>query len=154
MAESEPVDDQQTQETDAGAPEGRIAELEAEASHLRENLQERDASIEHLTSRLEERQSALSRLEEQAAAAVARYRDALLASAPEVPQEMVAGQTVEEIDDSMAQARQMVERVRSRMETQTAAQRIPSGAPPRSAPDVSSLSPAAKIAYGLRRSEG
>ena len=125
--------------TSAEALDQRVAELEAEATQLRAALEERDI--------------AMSRLQGQATSAVAKYRDALLSASSEVPQELVAGQTIEEIDTSMAQARQMVERIRNQIEAQTASERVPSGVPLRSAPALSSLSPAAKIAYGLTRNE-
>ncbi len=126
-------------EVDAETLDQRVVELEAEATQLRAALEERDIDM--------------SRLQGQATSAVAKYREALLLASPEVPQELVTGQTIEEIDTSMAQARQMVERIRNQIEAQTASERVPSGAPLRSAPDLSSLSPAAKIAYGLTRNE-
>jgi len=78
-----------------------------------------------------------------------KYRDLLLASAPEIPAELVSGDTVEEVDASFAAARGVVEEVRRRMEAQANAERVPAGAPPRTAPDLSGLSPAEKIAFAL-----
>ena len=49
--------------------------------------------------------------------------------------------------------RSMVERIRSHIEAQLAEQRVPTGAPIRSAPDLSALSPQEKIAYALARQE-
>ncbi len=43
----------------------------------------------------------------------------------------------------------MVGRVRSHIESQAQAVRVPAGAPPRSAPDLGALSPEQKIRYGL-----
>ncbi len=135
------------------SPDPRIVELEAQVGQLSGSLEEREASIQKLTSDLEERGSVVSRLQEQLASAVDKYRDALLSSAPEVPQELVQGQTIGELDVSMAQARQMVERIRNQIEAQAASERVPAGAPLRSGPDVSALSPAEKIAYALGRSQ-
>ena len=85
------------------------------------------------------------------AQAVGKYRTRLLAESPEVPEELVRGDTPEEVDASFAAARQVVERIKQRLETQTSAERVPAGAPARGLPDLSSLSPAEKIAYGLAR---
>jgi hypothetical protein len=115
---------------------------------------------------LEQLQAQLTRLETQRAAyetqvvtlkgnlaqAVGKYRTKLLAESPEVPEELVKGDTPEEVDASFAAARQVVERIKQRLETQTSAERVPAGAPARGLPDLSSLSPAEKIAYGLARS--
>ena len=92
-------------------------------------------------------------LRHQLTSATARYREALLTAAPEVPAELVTGATPEEVEASLAQARGMVERIRSNLEAQLAEQRVPAGAPIRSAPDVSALSSREKIAYALTRQD-
>ena len=61
--------------------------------------------------------------------------------------------TPEEVEASLAQARQIVERIRTHIESQLAEQRVPTGAPIRSAQDLSSLSPQEKIAYALSQQE-
>ena len=93
-------------------------------------------------------------LRHQLTSATARYREALLTAAPEVPAELVTGATPEEVEASLAQARGMVERIRSNLGAQLAEQRVPTGAPIRSAPDVSALSARDKIAYALTRQDG
>jgi chromosome segregation ATPase len=113
----------------------RIAALEEELANLRALLRERD--------------EALASMRERLALALGKYRSLLLASAPEVPEELVQGETVEELDESLARARQMVERIRSRIEAKLARERVPPGAPLRSAPDLSTLTPREKILYGL-----
>jgi hypothetical protein len=114
---------------------------------------------------LEQLQAQLTQLEVQRAAyetqvvtlkgnlaqAVGKYRTRLLSESPEVPEELVRGDTPEEVDASFAAARQVVERIKQKLETQTSAERVPAGAPARGLPDLSSLSPAEKIAYGLAR---
>ena len=99
----------------------------------------------------DQRQEELAALKEQLALAVAKYRGALLASAPELPEEMVAGNTIEEVEASLARARGVVERVRKQLEARAQAQRVPAGAPPRTPPDLSALSPGEKIAYALNK---
>ena len=81
--------------------------------------------------------------------AVSKYRSKLLEESPEVPQELVNGDTVEEVDVSFEAACKVVRRIRERLETETGAERIPAGAPARGLPDMSTLSPTEKIAYGL-----
>ena len=90
-------------------------------------------------------------LRAQLAHAARRYRELLLAGAPEVPAELVTGATIEEVDVSFAAARGVVAEVRRRIEEQAGAEHVPAGAPPRAAPDLSGLSPAEKIAYALSR---
>jgi chromosome segregation ATPase len=125
---------------------------------LEETLSQRDARIGDVEAALEQRESALREREEefeevgaQLAQAVAVYRTSLLAAEPEIPEEMVQGSTVEEIEESLARARQMVEQVRTQLEAQASQERVPFGAPMRSAPDLSGLSPQEKILLGLSR---
>ena len=121
------------------APAPATAELETELAEARAIVEQRDAEVETLRHQL--------------ASATARYREALLASAPEVPAELVTGATPEEVEASLAQAKGMVERIRSHIEAQLAEQRVPTGSPIRSAPDLSALSPTEKIAYALAQKE-
>ena len=114
---------------------------------------ELEAALAEVRTTLEERETELQTLRHQPTSATARYREALLAAAPEVPEELVSGATPEEVEASLAQARQMVERIRSHIEAQLAEQRVPTGAPIRSAPDLSNLSPQEKIAYALTQQE-
>lgn len=94
-------------------------------------------------------------LQSRLASATARYREALLATAPEIPEELVVGESPEEVEASLAGARQMVERVRGRIESQIADERVPSGAPVRGAQEFSGMSSREKIAYALtQRSQG
>ncbi len=90
-------------------------------------------------------------LRDRLALAVGKYRVAVLARFPEVPQELVSGDSVEAVDVSLAAARGVVDRVRAQLEARAAAERVPAGAPPRSLADVASLSPGEKIAYALSR---
>ena len=116
-------------------------DVQAELAGLRSALEQRDLEIQSLQSRL--------------ASATARYREALLAAAPEIPEELVVGESPEEVDASLAGARQMVERVRGRIESQIAGERVPSGAPVRGAQEFSGMSSREKIAHALtQRAQG
>ena len=118
-------------------PERRVQELEAE--------------VQRIHSTLEEREQELSSLREQVDSAATRYRAVLLASAPEVPEELVQGKTIDELDTSLASARIIVEKIAQKLESQEPSDRVPAGAPPRRPPDLSALSPQEKILYGLQR---
>ena len=136
-----------TQPTQPLAP--TAVDLEPALAEARSALQERDASLAEVRGILAQRDVELQTLRHQLASATARYRQALLAAAPEIPEELVAGNTPEEVEASLGRARQMVERIRSRIEAQIAEQRVPTGSPIRSTPDISGLSAQEKIAYAL-----
>jgi hypothetical protein len=114
-------------------------------------LFELEQALAETHARLKEREAALEATHLQLQSTVARYRQALLSTSPEVPEELVQGDTVEELDASLATARKMVEKVRRQLEARAQEPRMPAGAPPRSLRDFSLLSPFEKIARGLGR---
>jgi len=88
-------------------------------------------------------------LEAQLAEAAALYRDLALAAHPEVPAEMVAGVTPQEVAAALVTATATVAQVRQRLAAQAATERVPAGAPARRGVDPASLTARDKIAYGL-----
>ena len=140
-----PVDDQQ----DGRAEGPTLVELEAELAARSERL---DALEEHAAS-----------LERELASTVSRYRLSLLDTAPDVPGELVVGDSAEELESSLANAKAIVAQVRARIMDsidvgqrnsgeESAAPRMPAGAPPRYLADsATGLTPRDKIALGLER---
>jgi hypothetical protein len=138
-------------------PEGPEA-LRAELEAARKSLEEQTARAATLERALEESQQVLQEtqrkgevLQAELASTLGRYRDALLAAAPDVPPELVQGETVAALEEGVAQAKALVERVRRQVEAQVSRERVPPGAPTRSRADLSGLSPQEKILLGLRQ---
>jgi len=143
------------------------ADREARAAHLEETLAQLQEQQSQLSASLGETQSQLAARDEELAAlrqeveglraslkaAASKYRDALLASQPEVPPDLVTGETVEEVDQQLEAALRMVAQLRGHLESQAQALRVPTGAPARRAPDLSALSPTEKIVHGLSQQQ-
>ena len=104
--------------------------------------------IRDLERTLAEREQEVASLQQQMASAVVRYRTVVLAGSG-IPEEMVRGGTVEEIDDAVARATALVEKIRKQVEDRVKTERVPAGAPVRQSPDMSALSSSEKIAYAL-----
>ncbi len=127
-------------------------------------LEERDDRIEQLESLLTQardemtsRQEAMDEaLAEAAALREARQEalfgchDALRLAHPELPPDLIHGNTMEELAASVESARALVEQVRAALEAEKPAVRIPAGAPVDSGPDLSGLSSRDKIAAGIQ----
>lgn len=137
-------------------PEETLAELaaiaaaEAEAAEAAAVTTDSDRGQAHrdLESRFE------AQLESERAArraAVARYREAVLASEPELPPELVRGDSLEELDASLDAARRAVAQIRERLMVESEQRGFPAGSPERRGPTTEGLSAAEKIAYGLER---
>jgi hypothetical protein len=90
--------------------------------------------------------------EAQGREAAIRYREVALAREPDLPADLVSGESVPEVEASLERARQTVAQVRQHLDQQAQTLRVPTGAPARSEPDFSELSAAEKIRLGLRRS--
>jgi hypothetical protein len=85
---------------------------------------------------------------EAATRLLARLRDALLASEPDIEPSLVAGNTLEELEGSFAAARELIQKVRNAVRQESAAA-VPAGAPGRLT--VIPESPFEKIRSGLSR---
>ena len=135
--------------TEIAALKEAVATLEADLDAARAAQQ--SASSEALDLR-----ASLEAAHAQSRDAVMKYREARLAAAPEVPPELVPDSgDISEIDRGMETALQLVSHIRERAQQDalesSATTRVPAGAPPRRAPDLSSLSASEKIHMGLER---
>ncbi|MDE2860323.1 MAG: hypothetical protein OYI31_03135 [Chloroflexota bacterium] len=162
---------EQPEETPGGDTNGtaalaaRIAELEAGLSDREQMLARLNGTLEQRDARIAELEAAVSVMERtagereqqaegvraQLSQALEAYRASILEAEPGLPENLVAGYTIEELRASRDRAREIVERVRGRLEEQALMERTPSGAPARSDVDVSALSPEEKIRLGLSR---
>jgi uncharacterized coiled-coil protein SlyX len=141
------------EELETGA---RIAELEQLIAGKERELALKDSRISELEQALADRDSqiaafeqSLSEVESGLSKAVASYRALVVQANPAVPEEMISGDTIEEIDDSLANARVLIDRVRQELEVEIAAAKIPAGSPLRTPLDFSALSPKEKIQYAI-----
>ncbi len=125
------------------------ADAEAGSAALRERLEATTAAAEQEAAGLR------AQIEESAqreSIALARYRELVVRGEPAVPAELITGDSIEAIDASLEAARATVGRIRAQLEAQARTARVPAGAPPRSGPDLSAMTPEQKIRYGLSQS--
>ena len=156
MAKDNNRNQDQDQKPDGGDIEARLAESEAglaeknsRVSELEQALAERDKRIADLKQSLDGLETQLTGLKDGRSQAIASYRELVIRSSPDLPEELITGDSVEEIDKSLASARVLIDRVRQRLETEIAGARIPAGSPLRTAADLSALSPQEKIQYAI-----
>ena len=83
-----------------------------------------------------------------------RYKKAVLAAHPEIPEELISGNTITEIDSSLGKAITIVSKVQQNIQTKNKQMPVPAGAPPRGEPDLSGLSPHEKIIHGINQNKG
>lgn len=122
--------------------EDRTAELEETVTAL----QEKTAALERS---LAEREQQLADTARDLSLAVVSYTAQVISANPQIPPELITGQTVAAVDSSVQTARALVNKVREGLETEIKTARIPAGAPLRTSADLSALSPREKIRHGI-----
>lgn len=117
----------QTSQDEGGhlVPESRVRDLQSTADKLR-------ALNSQFTKDFKE--------------AVAKHRELLLNANPMVPEDLVHGETIKELEDSVANATKLVEEIKSKV---AEAETVPAGAPARGGPDWASMSTDDKVKFGL-----
>jgi DNA repair exonuclease SbcCD ATPase subunit len=136
-------------QTTAADREARAAHLEDTLAQTKAELASRDAELAALRDNLSAARSEADELRGGLRSAAEKYRQAVLASRAEVPPDLVSGETVEEVDRQLEAALRMVAQLKSHLESQAQAQRVPPGAPARRGLDTAALTPTEKIGYGL-----
>ena len=124
----------------SGAPEtpedtGRLAALKTALNEARQSLDARAGDCDRLKAALDD--------------AVSAYRKLAVSASPLYSEDIISGSSVEEIDASIKKVNGLVKKMRSSLEAELKDLTIPAGAPERSAPDLSGLSPREKIKQGL-----
>ena len=141
----------------------QLRDVLAEEEQTRAEMAERDDRIEELESllgaardQLESRKGDLDNafaetaaLQEEKEKAMCGYRDALRLAHPEIPPDLIRGETVEELSASVESAQALVQKVRTALQSEKDAARVPAGAPVGSGPDLTGLSAREKIAAGV-----
>jgi len=150
-------------EARAATLQERLTDSEAELTRLREaedvagsRIAEAESASESARQELEQTQADLETSRVQLREATVKYRATRLASAPEVPEELVPeSDSLEQIERDFESAQRVVGELRQKIEDDAEAEkrsaRVPPGSPTRRAPDVSSLSPTEKISLGLQQ---
>ena len=129
------------------AAEASLAEKDARIAELEASLSEVKTGSESLTAEL-------AQVKEAHGQAVAKYLGAVRLANPAIPQDIIAGDTIEDVDASLTKATTIAESVKSSLEARARETRVPAGAPPRSEISVEGLTPREKIAAGIQQKGG
>jgi hypothetical protein len=126
-----------------------------------EAIAEKDAKLAELETALSEAKKSseasaadLTAVKEASNRAVARYLAMVKALNPAIPENMIVGGTIEEIDLSIERGKAMVASVKKAMEAEASAAKVPAGAPTRTTIPLEGMSPKEKIAYGIQQKGG
>ena len=122
---------------------------EAKVTALEQVIATRDSDIVTLKQTASESDVIASEAKQSLANAVSAYKKAAAQANPAIPAEIITGDTIEAVDQSLESAKALVDQVRQSLAAETAAGKVPAGAPARTPPDLSALSPREKIQYAV-----
>ena len=112
---------------------------------------EKDAALVDVKKVLDTQASDFAALKTTHEAAVTAYKKLAVSSNSLFSAELITGNTIAEIDASMHSITDLAGLVRSKIEADIKSVSVPAGAPERSGPDTSGLSPREKIKQGLEK---
>ena len=127
----------------------KITELESLVAQKGEELTEANSRITELEQAASESVEKFKAISDSLAEALASYKAMVVQANPEVPEELISGDSIESVNESLGKAKAMISQVRQGLEAEIQAAKIPVGAPQRTPPDLSALSPREKIQYGI-----
>jgi len=135
----------------AAANGSRIAALETELSEVKTEAQ---TLSEAKGKELEASAAELAQVTETRDQAVTKYLNMAKALNPSIPEGIIGGGSIAEIDQSVDKGKAIVEAVKKAMEAEAAQARVPPGAPTRSGAPTEGMSPKEKIAYAIQQKGG
>ncbi len=114
-----------------------------------QELTGKDSEVTALKQAVAEAEKRLTDVNDALAKAVASYKALVVESSPGVLAELITGDNVDEVDESLKNAKILIDRVRQEIEEETSKTKVPAGAPQRAPLDMSALSPREKIQYAI-----
>jgi len=122
---------------------------EAAIASLEQALTSKDGEIAALKQSLEEAKQESVEVAKELSQAVTAYKELTAQANPGLVAEMIQGETIEEINESVKSAKALVERIKQEVGAENARARVPAGAPQRTPLDLSGLTPREKIRYAM-----
>ncbi|MDD5190480.1 MAG: hypothetical protein PHE50_05495 [Dehalococcoidales bacterium] len=123
--------------------------METRIKELERLVTEREAEINGLKNTNEELRGKLVASQEETVAVVKGYRVLLTSIHPEITPEMISGESIGALNESLGKAQSLMMKVKQTVLKELAQTRIPAGAPGRQPADITGLSPREKINYGI-----
>ena len=147
----DPEEPQETAESDSllAQKTEELARANARLEELEEAIAGRDGEIVGLKQDRDELEDRLSAVSSSLNEAVASYKTMVVRANPELIEDLISGDTIDSVNESLDRAKALVSRVRQGVEAEISLARVPAGAPERTPPDLSALSPREKIQYAI-----
>ena len=136
--------------TEKGTLASELETRGAAITELEQVVADRDSEVTALKQAVAKSDEVLTDVRDSLAQAVSSYRALVVQANPDVLDELISGDSVEAINQSVEHAQHFIFKVKQGLEEEAARTRVPVGAPQRTLPDLSALSPGEKIRYAIR----
>lgn len=124
-------------------------QLQAQVTELQNLMAKKDEELAQANARLAEIKEAVANTDRMLAQAVTSYKAMVVKANPGIPEELVTGNTVDEVNAAVTKATTLVNKVKQGLAAEMAATRVPAGAPERTSVNLEALTPREKIQYAL-----
>ena len=131
-----------------------ITERDAKIAELETSLSEAKVASEAKDAQLQTTAAELATAAEARDEAVGKYLGMAKALNPTIPETIITGATISEIDASIEKAKGIVEAVKNAMAADAASTKVPAGSPPRSGISTEGMTAREKIAAGIQPKGG
>ncbi len=122
---------------------------DAAIAELKQSLTGKDSEIAILKQTVVESEKKLAETGDVLGKAIASHKALIARANPDIPAELVTGDTIESINQSLENARALVDKVKQGIEAEISKAKVPFGAPRRAPIDLSALSAREKIQYAI-----
>jgi cell division septum initiation protein DivIVA len=126
-----------------------VNQLEQKTGELEQTVADKESEIATLRKSEGELKEKLSAVSKSLTEAIASYKGKVIQMNPGITEELIIGDTIEMVDESLEKALSLIGRVKKSVEKEMSHTRVPAGAPGRRTPDLSALSPREKIQYAI-----
>ena len=137
--------------------EEATAPLRSQLKSLEAALDSKNAELEALRAEQQAASEELAGAKAAYACAVADYRRLCLQANPLITEDMIGGNSIEELKTSLSRANGLIDRlsqgIRNDIDAEQGRAKVPAGAPPRMEPDLGTMSTVEKINYGLEKAK-
>ena len=118
-------------------------------NELQKNITQKNEQIENLKSSVSAFKQDIDRINKDFEKSLTSYRNMVIKAHPGIPDELISGKNVDDINASLERAIKIVERVKKGLWDSQENERVPVGAPTRSVRSPENMSPREKIHYAL-----
>ena len=149
LEESDPQETLKNLEKLLTLKDEEIKRKNEEAERLQKTALESKTQIKKLEEEKATNEEHIEALDEEVKESVRAYKSLIISNCPEIPEELITGESIEEVIKSLACARKLIKKVKENLKRETLRSTTPAGAPTRTRPSFKGLTSKEKIKFAI-----